>query len=241
MIERANRPQPIPTQENVSSHTPPLGYRALTPLYDAAIALLTQEKVWRSRLVVAIDPRPEDRVLDVGSGTGSLAILVHKASPNTLFKGVDPDSDAVRRARAKAERHGSNAKFRIGYLSADMHVGGAAPNKITSSLVLHQTPMTEKTRILETMFQILAPGGELHIADYGLQKSKLMRALFRWTVQSIDGVDNTQPNADGVIHELIRSAGFVEVEAYDQIPTPTGMISLFRAAKPRAQSEGVAI
>lgn len=238
MTNRANQSQQKSSPKDVSGHTPPLGHHALTPFYDAAIALLTRETTWRSRLVVAIDPQPNDRILDVGSGTGSLAILVYKASPKTLFEGVDPDSDAVRRAREKARRHGSNATFHLGYLDTDTLVGGSAPNKITSSLVLHQTPIAEKARILETMFLILEPGGELHIADYGLQNSKLMKLLFRFTVQSIDGVDNTQPNADGALPELISSAGFVAVEVCDQIPTPTGMISLFRAAKPSAQTEG---
>ncbi len=223
------------SSENIPSHTPPLGHRTLTPLYDSAIALLTRETVWRRRLVAAINPQSDDRILDVGSGTGSLAILVHEVSPKTLFEGIDPDSDAVRRARNKAERRGSLAEFRVAYLTADARVGDAVPNKVSSSLVLHQTPVAEKARILETIFQILAPGGELHIADYGLQESLLMRTLFRLTVQSVDGVENTQPNAEGVLPELIRSAGFVEIERYEQVTTLTGMISLYRAAKPRAQ------
>lgn len=236
MTEHLNLPP-----ETLRSHTPPLGHRVLTPLYDGAIALLTRETVWRRRLVAAINPQTDDRILDVGSGTGSLAILVHETSPKTLFEGIDPDSDAVERARKKAERRGSLAVFRVAYVNVDARVGDDLPNKVSSSLVLHQTPLAEKTRILETIFQILAPGGELHIADYGLQKSPLMRMLFRLTVQSVDGVENTQPNADGILPELIRSAGFVEVERYEQISTLTGMISLYRAEKPLVQSGGIAI
>ncbi len=30
------------------AYTPALGFRALTPVYDAALALLTRETVWRT-------------------------------------------------------------------------------------------------------------------------------------------------------------------------------------------------
>jgi hypothetical protein len=71
----------------------------------------------------------------------------------------------------------------------------------------------------------------LHIADYGLQASPLMRFAFR-QVQTLDGYDTTQPNADGVVPELMEDVGFAGVEETQVIPTPTGSISLYRAHKP---------
>jgi len=41
----------------------------------------------------------------------------------------------------------------------------------------------------------LGRGGELHIGDYGLQRTWLMRMLFR-IVQRVDGYENTQPSAE---------------------------------------------
>ena len=81
------------------------------------------------------------------------------------------------------------------------------------------------------MHALLEPGGSLHDADYGLQRSKLMRLLFRRTVQTIDGIEDTQPNADGVLPGLMEMAGFADVTETEVIPTLTGSISLYRAQR----------
>src|SRR3546814_15063584 len=52
-------------------------------------------------------------------------------------------------------------------------------DKIVSSLVFHQCPMEIKQAIAAQMHRLLRPGGQLFIADYGEQRSPLMRLLFR--------------------------------------------------------------
>jgi hypothetical protein len=68
------------------------------------------------------------------------------------------------------------------------------------------------------------------MADYGEQKSPLMRLAFR-QVQALDGFQNTQPNADGVLPALMLEAGFANVRETAVIPTPTGAISLYAAVR----------
>jgi hypothetical protein len=79
---------------------------------------------------------------------------------------------------------------------------------------------------------VLKPGGRLLIADYGRQRTLLMRLLFR-QVQMLDGFDNTEPNAKGVLPELIREAGFTPPDEKCVVPTPTGSISIYVAEKPQ--------
>ena len=81
------------------------------------------------------------------------------------------------------------------------------------------------------MYAELAPHGEVHIADYGLQRTPLMRALFTATVQNLDGREDTEPNAQGILPVLMRTAGFVGVEETLVIPTLTGSISLYRGRR----------
>lgn len=74
----------------------------------------------------------------------------------------------------------------------------------------------------------LAPGGSLFIADCGLQRG-VQRLLFRSTVQALDGVKDTQPNADGIIALLLNEAKFSSISEERRIKTPTGTITLYRA------------
>ena len=69
--------------------TPALGFKALTPLYDIVIALLTREKLWRGKLLSYIAPADTDRILDVGCGTGSLVTRVKQICGTADVHGID--------------------------------------------------------------------------------------------------------------------------------------------------------
>ena len=73
--------------------------------------------------------------------------------------------------------------------------------------------------------------GALYIADYGEQRSRLMRWLSRLTIQQLDGVHDTQPNADGLLPFLMREAGFDDIRELENFRTPTGAIGILHARK----------
>ena len=220
---------PARSQPEEKTFTPALGLRALTPLYDSAIALLTRENRWRSALIEAIALQKGERLLDVGCGTGSLAVRLATVEPGAQVYGIDPDTDVLRRARFKAAEAGARIDFHEGFLTEEFVAGAEPFDIVTSSLVFHQVPLTGKRDLLSMMRRALHPAGRLVIADYGLQRTALMRRLFRATVQTLDGVDDTQPNADGLLPELVNDAGFAGVEEARVIPTATGSISILTA------------
>lgn len=220
---------------NPQTYTPPLGHKALTPLYDRAIAVFTLEHIWRKKFLAAISPQPEDRILDVGSGTGTLALQIAGFSPQTIYLGIDPDTKAVVLATEKLKGTPSRIQFEQGFLTDSITIKGRLATKVVSSLVLHQVPLSEKKRLIALMFDRLQAGGQIHIADYGEQRSVLMKTLFRLTFQTLDGVEHTQPNAHGILPKLMKAAGFENVEEYQRIATPSGSISLYRAEKALSQ------
>lgn len=208
------------------AYTPALGHRALTPLYDATIALATRESVWRGRLLETIGLRSGERLLDVGCGTGSLLAALARKTPGASLVGLDPDPDVLARARRRAE---AGISFKHGFLD-EAFVSAHTPfDVVACSLVLHQTPLETKRVMLRHMREALRSDGRLCIADYGLQSSRLMRILFRATVQALDGVEDTQPNADGVLPMLMSEVGFVDIEEIANVATATGAISVWRA------------
>ncbi len=210
--------------------TPALGRAEWTGFYDLAIAVMTREQTWRRALIGQLAPRAGEAILDVGCGTGTLAVLLAVAAPGSRIAGLDPDASILERARSKAAKAGASITFLEGF-AHDADRDGAAYDKVTSSLVFHQVPMDGKRAGFAAILRALKPGGSLHVADYGLQRTPLMRRLFR-QVQRLDGFENTEPNALGVLPELMEEAGFAEVRERRVIATPTGSISLYSGQKP---------
>lgn len=210
---------------------PALGKSGSLDRYDAAIALMTREKRWRSDLLRFAEPRPGERIVDIGCGTGTFAIALKQSAPESIVLAVDPDPAVLEIARAKAEV--ADTEIRWFEAMGDELDGIDALrqcDKIVSSLVLHQCPMAVKEAIAAQMFRLLRPGGTLFIADYGEQRSLLMRMLFR-QIQLLDGFEYTEPNAKGCVPEILTAAGFEAVEEIKVIPTPTGSISIYRAKR----------
>jgi ubiquinone/menaquinone biosynthesis C-methylase UbiE len=210
--------------------TPALGRVAPVRFYDAVAALL-RERLWRSLVVGHVAPRPDEVVVDVGCGTGSLALRLRHVRPEARIVGVDPDPDVLAVARRKADAAGVALEWRVGMGDAlEAVVGAGSAGVVVSSLVLHQCPMAMKRAVLASMHTVLAPGGRLVIADYGWQRTRAMRLAFR-VVQLADGAASTQPNADGALPGLITEAGFEDVREVEVVNTVTGSISVYVARR----------
>ncbi|WP_203833386.1 class I SAM-dependent methyltransferase [Actinoplanes regularis] len=186
---------------------------------------LTRERLWRALTAMHVAPRSGDVIVDVGCGTGSLAAMLARVEPRARIIGVDPDPEVLAIARSKSRAVEWSAG-RGDALGESLAAGIA--DTVVSSLVLHQCPVPVKLAMLESMAAVLRPGGKLVITDYGLQRTAVMRLAFR-TVQFADGRADTQPNADGVLPELITAAGFGEVREADVVRTITGSISVYVA------------
>lgn len=220
------------TASEPDAFVPVLGFAGLTPLYDTMLALATRERVWRRALLDSIAPVDGETIIDVGSGTGTLAILLKRRAPGARVIGVDPDPNALAIAGRKAERAGVEVEWRRGFArhAATILRPGVA-DKAVSTLVFHQVPVAEKRAGVAAMFDAVRAGGEVHVADYARQASPVRRALFS-VIGLLDGFDNTRPNAAGVIEELLTAATGSPVEARRVVPTITGAISLFNCRRP---------
>jgi ubiquinone/menaquinone biosynthesis C-methylase UbiE len=213
-----------------NAFTPALGRFAPTRFYDHMVAL-TRERLWRALAAMYVAPRPDDVIVDVGCGTGSLALLLARVEPRARIVGLDPDPDVLAVARRKAHAADAAVRWRVGMGDALVKLLGAGSvNTVVSSLVLHQCPVSVKRAVLASMSAVLRPGRKLVIADYGRQRTRLMRLAFR-IVQLADGKEDTQPNADGALPGLMSDAGFRDAREAEVVATVTGSISVYVARR----------
>ncbi len=159
---------------------PALGRAEFTNSYDKVIAVMTRERCWRAQLLSLVAPAPGEAILDVGCGTGTFAVMLKTACPTARVTGIDPDEEVLDIARLKAAAAGVEIVWQrvMGDRLASLIPDGSADKAVTS-LVLHQCPLDMKSAILGAMHAALKHGGRLFIADYGEQRTLLMRLLFR--------------------------------------------------------------
>ena len=144
---------------------PAMGVDWLLPLYDPFTRLLGLERARRDLLLQG-HLRPGHRVLDIGSGTGSLAVLAKRLFPDVDVVGVDPDARALARAARKAQRGGVNVRFDRGFSDALDYPDGSF-DRVFSSFMFHHLERDEKPRALREIRRVLKPGGSLHLLDFG--------------------------------------------------------------------------
>ena len=115
-----------------------------------------------------------DSVLDIGSGTGALAVTLAEAMPSVRVTGVDPSSAYVREAQARGPS--DRVRFLVGDARA-LPVPDAAFDKTLSLLVINFIP--DPAEALREMIRVTRPGGIVAAAvwDYG-EGMEMLRAFW---------------------------------------------------------------
>ena len=109
----------------------------------------------------------QDSVLDVGSGTGALALSIAETSPLVRVTGVDPSAAYVRDAQARTPNDQVRlVSFMVGDAQA-LHSPDASFDKTLSLLVMNFIP--DPAKALREMIRVTRPGGVVSAAvwDYG--------------------------------------------------------------------------
>jgi ubiquinone/menaquinone biosynthesis C-methylase UbiE len=211
-------------------YVPAAGRAAFTRLYDPVMALTMRESTFRSRLLAAVDTAlPADgRVLDIGCGTGTLAIALAAARPDAHVTGIDGDPEALELARAKPGA--TTITWSDGLATALAQADDSVDAVVLSLLLHHLTPAAKRTALAEVA-RVLKPGGRLHVADWGRPHDPLMRAAF-FALQLIDGFATTRDHAAGALPHTIAAAGFTVAAPHARLRTTWGSLELLTATKP---------
>lgn len=209
--------------------TPALGFHMLTPLYDRVVAMTTRERTFKRALLDQAAIEPGQHVLDVGCGTGTLAIAAQRRRPGVQVSGLDADPTVLAIAARKARDAGADIAFALGR-SSSLPYADERFDRVLSSLFFHHLSWGDKLLTAREMHRVLRPSGELHVADWGRAGGLASRTAFL-AVQLLDGFDTTSDNVAGLLPVLFGSAGFRQVEETRRFPTAFGIVSLYRAVK----------
>jgi ubiquinone/menaquinone biosynthesis C-methylase UbiE len=213
-------------------YVPALRFHLLTRAYDPAVRWTTREATFKRRLLDQAAPAAGARVLDLGCGTGTLALMLKRRQPRSDVAGLDPDPEILQRARAKTREAGLDIRLDQGF-STELPYGDDEFDVVLSTLVLHHLTGAEKRRTASEIARVLRPGGTLHVADWGRASDPLMRLLFL-PVRLGDGLEQTRDNAAGRLPEIFAGAGLEQAMETERLRTPFGTLALYRARKPMA-------
>lgn len=126
----------------------------------------------RDRLIEGLGVPPSGTVLELGCGTGRNLIQAARRYPDARFFGIDISQAMLETASAAIARHGFSGRTMLAQGDAtdfDTNVlfGQPAFDRIFISYALSMIPGWERT--IPTALAALAPGGSLHIVDFGQQ------------------------------------------------------------------------
>ena len=159
-------------------YLPAAGHHWALPLYDPLLRLLGMDAL-REPLVQRVAAQPGARVLDVGCGTGTLAVALKRAYPEALVVGLDPDPKALAIARDKARHAGASLDFVQGFGDHIDQPSGSC-DQVVSSFMFHHLTKDAKRAVLGEVRRVLRSGGRFHLLDFvdhAAKKSRIMRAL----------------------------------------------------------------
>ena len=156
------------TKEMPAPHTKGLVMHSEARYYDLLAWMLTlgRERAFRERLVALARRAPGEAVLDVGCGTGTLAVVAkRRVGVSGEVHGVDASPEMIERAGRKAAKAGVEVSFHTAVAEA-LPYPDASFDVVLSTLMLHHLPRPGREQCASELRRVLKPGGRVLAVDF---------------------------------------------------------------------------
>lgn len=137
-------------------------------LYDGLMWFVTRgrEQTFRRMIVDQAQLQPGETVLDVGCGTGTLAMVAKERVGSTgRVSGIDAAPRMIALSRRKATRRGLNLDFQVGLIE-QLAFPDQSFDVVLSTFMMHHLPDDLKRQGLAEVVRVLKPGGRLLVIDF---------------------------------------------------------------------------
>jgi demethylmenaquinone methyltransferase/2-methoxy-6-polyprenyl-1,4-benzoquinol methylase len=155
-------------------------FQGLPRHYDRMGALLSfgQDPRWRRALVRAIDPQAGERVLDVATGTGMVAVALTRRSACEVVA-LDQSEAMLAEARARVARD-SRLAARISLVRGEaeqLPFDDAEFDALTFTYLLRY--VDDRAATMRELARVVKPGGRIGMVEFGVPRVAVLRALWR--------------------------------------------------------------
>jgi demethylmenaquinone methyltransferase/2-methoxy-6-polyprenyl-1,4-benzoquinol methylase len=225
-------------------------FDAISGRYDLVnrIVSLGLDQGWRKKTVASLALGAGQRVLDLATGTGDLAIAIAEIHPDVTVEGSDPSEGMLAVGRTKVDARGLGS--RVSLVTGDaMAIDRPDGSFDAATIAFGIRNVPDRPRALAEIFRVLRPGGRLGILELSEPRRGPLAGLARLHVHTVvptigswlSGAGEYRyleksiaafPPAD-VFAQTVRDAGFESVEAR---PLTFGVVHLYVGRKPRADA-----
>ncbi len=155
-------------------------FAGLPARYDRMGAVMSfgQDPRWRRALVDAIDPKPGQRVLDVATGTGMVALAL--AARGCEVVGLDQSERMLSGARAKLQSQPALAD-RVNFMQGEaerLPFGDGEFDALSFTYLLRY--VDDRAATMAELARVVRPGGRIGMLEFGVPGSPPLRALWRF-------------------------------------------------------------